>query len=133
MSTINPKKFVSPDGSVVTWIWENLGQGDDGAPIKVPEYADKTVQVLGNFSGSAVCDIEGSCGAIASGAHSAPSTDAHYSILHDPGGTALEIGAAGAEAILENPLWIRPNIAAGDGSADLDCFIVCRRPTDLRT
>jgi len=134
MATVAPTKHTSPDGSVVTWVWEGLTDTDDGAPVKLPEYADKTVQVLGDFENSAVVDVEGSCGGISEGTLAAPTTDAEYGILSDPGGTALEVGAAAVNGILENPLYVRPHITSGgDEGTDLDVFLVCRRPTDLRT
>lgn len=101
LKTINDRK-------TVLVFWENLGQGDQGNGVLLGSLSDKTVQVTGDFSGVAILNMEGSM------------DNATWAPLTDAQGTAIAFGSAGMEIILENPLYVRPNVGAGDGSTDID-------------
>ena len=98
--------------------------GDTGGPLDAlqgcPNFADKTVHVKGNFSGPATLVIEGSNDGVT------------WITLTDPGGAALSFTAEDLKVILENPQELRPRVTAGDGSTDLDVFIVGRGILQLR-
>ncbi len=106
------------------WEWNTLLNGDTGGPLGAnqgcPNFADKTVHVKGDFSGPATLVIEGSNDGVT------------WITLTDPGGTALSFTVEDIKVILENPQEIRPRVTAGDGSTDLDVFIVGRGVLQLR-
>ncbi len=106
------------------WEWNTILNTDTGAPLDSdgggPSFADKTVHVKGNFSGPATLVIEGSNDGVT------------WVTLTDPGGTALSFTAEDLKVILENPREIRPRVTAGDGSTDLDVFIVGRGILEIR-
>ncbi len=106
------------------WEWNTLVNGDTGAPLDAdhgcPNFADKTVHVKGDFSGPATIVIQGSNDGVT------------WVTLTDPGGSALSFTSEDLKVILENPAEIRPKVTAGDGSTDLDVFIVGRGILQLR-
>jgi hypothetical protein len=102
----------------VVFIWEGLTDGDVGEPILLPGFADKTVQVKGNFGTGASVTIEGSNDVMGS-----PT----YAALADAQGNVLSITIAKIEVILENPYLIRPNVSGGGGSVNLTVSICCKR------
>ena len=107
MSIISALKTIN-DRKTVLLFWENLGTGDQGNGVLLGSLSDKTVQVTGDFSGVAILNMEGSM------------DNTIWSPLTDAQGTAIAFGSAGIEIILENPLYIRPSVGAGDGSTDID-------------
>ena len=106
------------------WEWNTLLDNDTGAPLDkeggCPNFADKTVHIKGNFSGPATIVIEGSNDGVT------------WVTLTDPAGAALSFTSEDLKVILENPENIRPHVTAGDGSTDLDVFIVGRGVLQLR-
>src|SRR5512138_645561 len=116
---LKPQTVETPmlDGVVVMkWV---LANGDDGAPWMSADFSDKTVQVTGTFGASGKVIIEGSNKPLAS-------EDADFATLNDPQGNVLEITAAKVEAILENPMYIRPHVTVGDGTTALTVRVVGR-------
>ncbi|KKK57679.1 hypothetical protein LCGC14_3052050 [marine sediment metagenome] len=107
------------------WVWETLLNGDTGGPLD-PDgggstFADKTVHVKGTFGVGGNVIIEGSNDGVT------------WVTLTDPQGTALNtITTETLEAILENPLYIRPRVSAGDGTTDLDVILAGRAILQLR-
>lgn len=87
--------------------WQAMQNGDDGQPIELANFADRSVQVVGTFGTGGSVRIEGSLDGI------------HYAPLTDPQGNALDIQAAKIEAISEVVRWIRPRVIAGDGTTSL--------------
>ncbi len=92
--------------------WENLVNGDTGAPVLVARYPDKTVQVIGTFGSGGDVDIDGS------------PDNTTWGQLTDPQGTVISIQDNLPLVIAESPLWIRPEVTAGDGTTDLDVTII---------
>jgi len=88
--------------------WLAIPDGDTGAPALSGELQDKTVQVSGTFGVGGSVTLEGSM----NGTTWFPLTDSQDN--------AITLTAAGAEAIVENPLHIRPNVTAGDGATAID-------------
>lgn len=87
--------------------WPAMALGDDGQPIELANFADRSVQVIGEFGVGGSVRIEGSING----------TD--YAVLTDPQGNNLDITTAKIEAITELVRWIRPVVTAGDGSTSL--------------
>lgn len=106
------------DENTVKFAWDTLTTtNSDGQPIpsNFADYADRHVQVIGTFGAGGNLRVEGSI------------DESNYAALNDPFGTALNITAASVKGITEIPLRTRPNVTAGDGSTDLDVFIISRR------
>lgn len=94
--------------------WSGLLNTDDGAPVEMVPYADRSVQVNGTFGTGGNCRLEGSL------------DGTNYYPLTDPQGNALDVGAAKIEAVSELVRWIRPRITAGDGTTNLTCTLLVR-------
>ena len=125
MATDNPTISYNGDFIETTYFYDGLDNGDDGAAIRVPFSAVVDFQVVGTFGSGGSINVEGSNKA-------GSTTDADYFILTDVHGNAATYTAAGGDAFPETPRWIRPHVTAGDGSTDLDVYLVVRRPTPKR-
>ena len=99
------------------YLWENLTNGDTGAPLHLGGWADRSVQVVGTFGSGGTCVIQGSL-MLAS-----PT----FATLDEPDSTALSWTSADIAQILEMTVWVRPNVTAGDGTTDLDVYIMVRK------
>lgn len=96
-------------------LWEALGNGDNGKPVAVGRFTDKTVQVVGTFGDGGDVDMKGD--------NSTATFGATYGALHDPQGNAISIGDTDPLLISESPRYIAPDVAAGDGTTDLDVYV----------
>ncbi len=54
-----------------------------------------------------------------------------YFTLKDPNDADSTLAAAGAVALRDKPLLIRPALSAGDGSTDVDVYLQISRPKNL--
>jgi len=105
---------------VISGTWETLAaSGTPGAAFEAPNYPDKTITVNGTFDGVTVT-IQGS---------NALPTASQWHTLHDQSDNDLTFAVAGASVIVDNPIYIRPNIttATAGHTSDLDIIVVCRR------
>lgn len=84
--------------------WASMANGDDGEPIELANFADRSVQVTGTFGAGGSVRIEGSNDGV------------NYAPLTDPQGNNLDILSAKIEAISEVVRYIRPRVTAGDGT-----------------
>lgn len=113
MATVTPTLTPTTSPHNLTVNWEGFAaSGDVGTAVKYGNFTDRTVQVLGDFTGSLSIRIEGS--------NDGGTT---WTVLTDPQGNALNFTAAGIEAISENPQQIRCRATAGSGGADADVHI----------
>lgn len=87
--------------------WPNMTNGEDGQPIELANFADRSVQIVGVFGTGGVLRIEGSI------------DGTNYAPLTDPQGNNLDITTAKIEAIIEVVRYIRPRVTAGDGTTSL--------------
>lgn len=95
--------------------WSGLLNGDTGAPVDWPLYADRSVQVVGTFGAGGSVSIEGS------------NDDSNYVALSDARGSALAITAARLEQVEDCSKSIRPNVTAGDGTTSLKVVLFGRK------
>lgn len=100
---------------IVTWPSLSQTGSDQGAPLEMPGFADRSVQVSGTFGSGGSVRIEGS------------NDGTNYAVLTDPQGNALDITAAKIEAIMELTRYIRPRVTAGDGSTSLTVSMLIKR------
>ncbi len=111
MATITPtqKQFVGNndigdmgiDGWQVTW--GPLSESDAPVAVSFPGYADKTVQVEGNFGTGGHVTIQGS------------NDLTNFRTLNQPNDTAIDISAAAINQILEHVIQYKPKVTAGTG------------------
>lgn len=73
-----------------------------------------TLQTTGTYSGSAAIALHGSL------------DGTNYVALTDQQGSAVSLTAAGMSGIGLPPLWIKPVMTSGDGSADIDVNVLVR-------
>lgn len=110
-SRIDP---MPPASNTVGFTWL-LANGDTGQPLPVVDFADKTMQIFGTFGSGGSVTMQGSNDPRVI---TDPSNAVWFS-LTDPQANAITKTSAAGEAILENPIWIRPNCTAGDGTTSL--------------
>lgn len=113
--TILTKPDVLGFERVDVYQWTNLQNGDTGAPLELPAYADRSVEIGGDFGVGGSITIEGSLGG------------STYHALRDPGLDPITKTTGGLWAILEAVRWIRPHVTAGDGTTAITCYILLRK------
>lgn len=96
MATRDVTVEIDNQGTMIA-TWADLDGTDDGAPIRMGRFPDKTVQFT---SGAGTVTIQGS------------NDGTNWSTLNDVNGVDLAALASGAiAAIAESPLFIRPLVA----------------------
>lgn len=102
----------SLDVAVTTWA--NLLSGDDGEPIRLAVFSDRSVQIAGTFGGASVT-IGGSNDGVT------------YHALTDTLGSTLTLTQATLRQIVELPVWVKPRVFGGDGTTNLTVIVAGRR------
>lgn len=102
----------SLDVAVTTWA--GLAADDDGEPVRLAVYSDRSIQVVGSFGGASVT-IGGSNDGV------------NYHALTDTSGSELILTAAALKQIVELPVFIKPRVFGGDGSTDIKVIMAGRR------
>lgn len=123
MATIAPVKSwggAKQDGSTFIITWTAVTNADSCQAISLPEYSDRSVQVLGTFNAASVA-VQGSNDG---GTTFAP--------LNDPTSTVIAITAAGIKAVLENTDQIKPVITGGGASQSLTVAMLFHLTNPLR-
>jgi len=95
--------------------------GDTGIPFACPQFADKSIQLVGSFYGATVV-IEGS--------NMADSNSPTYFILRDSGGNALSFSSPDGKSIDENTYWVRPRVVSGGDTryTSIDVYLLVETP-----
>lgn len=116
MATVDPVvtfPFESSLDMAVT-TWSPLAADDDGAPVRLAVYSDRSVQVAGAFGGASVT-IGGSNDGVT------------YHALTDTFGSPLTLSAGALKQIIELPVFIKPRVFGGDGTTQLTVVVAGRR------
>jgi len=100
---------------LASWSGLTFATTDVGAAAEFPNFADRTVQVIGTLGVGGSVRIEGSLNG----------TD--WVVLTDPQGNNLDITSLKIEAISEATRYIRPNVTAGDGTTNLTVLLMCKK------
>ena len=111
--------FIKNRSTYITWT--DLTSGDDGAPLQFAGHADKTLQVLGVFSGGTLV-FEGSNDTRVE----TDSGNAVWFTLNDMQTLPLSKTSAGGDLIVENPRYMRPKVTGGDGSTAITVILACK-------
>lgn len=102
----------SSDVAVTTWA--QLAANDDGEPVRLAVYSDRSIQVTGTFGGASVT-IGGSNDGVT------------YHALNDTGSEPLTLTAGALKAIVELPVFIKPRVFGGDGTTNINVILAGRR------
>lgn len=87
--------------------WAALTNGNDGDPVDLLNFRDRSVQVTGTFGASGSVQLEGS------------NDGTNYVLLKDPLGNNLAFTAAGLQPVLAMTRYVRPRVTNGDGTTSL--------------
>lgn len=116
MATVTPVTTfpfeTSLDVAVTTW--SPLAADDDGAPVRLAVYSDRSIQVSGTFGGASVT-IGGS------------NDGETYHALTDPNGETLALTTGALRTIVELPIFLKPRVFGGDGTTNLKVVLSGRR------
>jgi hypothetical protein len=110
----SPSAAAMPANGIL-WTWSLLANGDTGAPVAIGDYADLCAQFDGAFGTGGTIKLQGS------------NDGATWYDLTDVQAATISKTSAGLEQVAECPLWVRPNVTAGDGSTSLNCRLFGRR------
>lgn len=102
----------SRDVAVTTW--DNLLADDDGEPVRLAVYSDRTIQVAGEFGGASVT-IGGSNDGVT------------YHALHDTSGNVMTLTEGKLQQIVELPIYLKPRVFGGDGTTLLKVVMSGRK------
>ena len=102
----------SSDVAVTTWA--NMLADDDGEPVRLAVYSDRSIQVAGTFGGASIT-IGGS------------NDGQTYHALTDAQGNALTLTASALKAVIEPPIYLKPRVFGGDGTTSLKVVLSGRR------
>lgn len=102
----------SLDVAVTTW--SSMAANDDGEPVRLAVYSDRSIQVAGTFGGASVT-IGGS------------NDGETYHALTDTQGNALTLTSAALKQIVELPIFLKPRVFGGDGTTSLKVVLSGRR------
>ncbi len=124
MTTRNPTTSYPDDDdrSIIKHAVTGLLNGDDSAPIRSPQFADRSVQITGTLGAGGTVLIEGS--------NDGGTT---WHTLNDPQGVALSINALKVKQVGEVTELLRARVSAGDGTTNLSAYFLLRRPLPART
>ena len=114
MATI-PAVLTGPSNDgIIEVVWETLTTSNrPGSGVQLARAPDKTVQAFGTFCASASVAMEGS-----------NDDGTTWFPCHDITNTVITLSAAGGVLVIENPKMIRPVLSNGDGSTDVDVYLV---------
>lgn len=99
---------------VNVYTWPSLAQGDDGAPLMLPHFADRSVQFVGATFGGAQVVLEGS------------NDGTNYETLTDPQGNDIQKSGADLEAVTEVTAYVRPRVIGGDVNTNITAVLLIR-------
>lgn len=102
----------SLDVAVTTWA--GLSADDDGEPVRLAVYSDRSIQVSGVFGGASVT-IGGS------------NDGETYHALTDTAGEPLTLTAGALKQIVELPVFLKPRVFGGDGTTNLKVVLSGRK------
>lgn len=88
--------------------WPDMKSGNAGLPYLCPQYAEKTIQVVGQFSSGGQIDMKGTL--------MSDSAEAYWSLLSDSLGSPLQIMDSELRAIAGGAVYIMPCVSGSIGT-----------------
>ena len=119
MALIPVSKQYQHSLKAMVYTWNGVGVGDTCEPVKVWQFDDNTLYAHGTFFGDE--DIGADLSPEA--AVNAPTLTG---IKAESSGTTIALNANGCKNIDQGTVWITPTNAAGDGTTDIDIWLVCK-------
>lgn len=116
LTLANRSQFVGDNVRIGTWTGLTFTTTDDGEPMELPGWPDRSVQVIGTLGAGGSVRIQGS------------NNGTDWAVLTDPQGNDLNITSLKIEAITELTRFVRPLITAGDGATNLSVIILAGSP-----
>jgi len=104
-------------GGIKVYKWEGLLNTDTGSGVRLPHYADKSLQAVGTFGAGGTVTIQGS-----------NDLGVTFGALHRFDATDLTLADSEPGAPVENTVEIRPNVTAGDGTTSLVVWLLAATP-----
>lgn len=101
VATISDVSFKG-DGSAMLAVWASATEADTYAPVKMPEYVQRSVSIQGTFGGSTTV-LNGSI------------DGTNYSGLSNPAGTAISKTSAAVVGVYESTQYYQPVSSGGTG------------------
>ena len=101
-----------------TWIvkWLTLTTtNDEGEAFEMPSASDRSIHIIGTFGSGGTVHLQGS------------NDGTNWIALTDPQGNAITKTATFVEMVTELTRYVRPFVSAGDGTTDLDAFLLVKR------
>lgn len=116
MAVRTPVEVHTGIGGVKLYKWVGLLNGDTGAGVRLPHYADKSLQAVGTFGAGGTVTVQGS-----------NDLGVTFGNLHRFDATDLTLTDSEPGAPVENTVEIRPSVA-GDGATDLVVWLLAATP-----
>ena len=111
--TISPDLTLEPTVNAIVVTWEQINHDDQGGAVEIPlRFADRTIQVVGDFTGSATYSLQGAFSAVGP-----------WTTLSNTQGDPLTFSEAGEAVVPSNFPFYRVLRAAGTAGADADVFM----------
>lgn len=111
MAEINYQTLEADGAKTRRYMWESLGDDDQGLPILLSERGDGSIHVRGTFAG-ATATLQGSNDGV------------NWFTLNDPFGSAVSFTATGLTQFIERP-WKLRLITSGGAGTNLDgCLLL---------
>jgi len=88
-------------------VWANMANGDEGDPIILTKYNDRTIQVSGDFGVGGTLALEGS------------NDGTTWLAMRDVFNAPVTATAAKLITLTEVPVYVRPRVTAGNGATSL--------------
>lgn len=125
MATVTPTLPESAigDGSVKVFNWALTTANNDGAPVRLPEWADLTWLASGTWGG-ATLKFQGS----ADGTNFVTT-----GLSNAAGGTEASVSADKVVTTIERPLFVRPILTTAGSGATVTVQLCARRANPMRT
>ena len=101
---------------VAVTTWAPMLADDDGEPVQLAVYSDRSIQVSGVFGGASVT-IGGSNDGVT------------YHALADAQGYALTLTSGALKAVIELPIYLKPRVFGGDVTTEIKVVLSGRRAT----
>lgn len=95
------------------FVWQNMANGDTGAPVGLGGYTDRAIQSQGVYGVGGTVTAQGTL---------FPNGTNMVSLV-DPQGNAIALTLDKMESILEPSVFFRPAITAGDGTTLLNVYL----------
>lgn len=124
MATVTPTAVDTAigDGSIRIFSWDLTSTNVDGAPVRLPEWADLTWVFSGTWGG-ATAKVQGSADG---------TTFVTTGLSNAAGGTEFSASADKVATTIERPLYVRPILTTAGAGATITCTLIARRAQPIR-